>query len=72
MDETLGISLRSLFVHRAGVINIVLLDVFSTCNKGWSERTRDEECRRVLRIAYADMAVCVEDFLMVKDVISGD
>jgi hypothetical protein len=72
VDESLGITLRCLFVHRTGIINIVLLDVFSTCNEGWSKRTRDEECRRVLRIAYADVPVCVENFLVVEDVVGSD
>lgn len=72
VDKSLDISLRCFLVHRAGVINMVLLDVFSTRHKSGGERARDIECRWVLWISYADMTVRVKNVLVVEDVVRND
>ena len=72
VDEPLDIAFRRFFIHWVGILDVVFLDVFSTCDKSWSERTRDEKRRWVLGVANTDMSVCIEDLLMVEDVVCGD
>jgi hypothetical protein len=72
VDEPLGVSLRRVFVDRTGVFDVVFLDVLSRCNERRRQRSGEEEGRWILWVPDADVAVCVEHFVVVEDVIPRD
>lgn len=70
--EPLGVSLGCIFVHRAGVFDVVFFYVLSARDQGWCQGLGDEEGSRVLRVPHADVAVRIQYILVVENVVCGD
>lgn len=69
MDESLYISFGRVFPHRRSIFDVILLEVLAAGDKSRGKGARDEECRRVLRVADTDMPVRIENVLVVEDVV---
>lgn len=70
--EPLGVSLGCIFVHRAGVFDVVFFYVLSARDQGWCQGLGDEEGSRVLRVPHADVAVRIQYILVVENVVCGN